>query len=112
MMMASNLGMKSRGLLTLAEGDYRKRRQCDRTAVLAVVPRLRPRRYQPTVADIGSAEQLGVGVEDLLVEPLLGHPELVALPWHGGEVAAEQQEILRVVRAPQEGDGRAFPVVE
>src|SRR3954451_17188917 len=98
--MASYLGMEF-GLSSAKRHDG-ERRQSYRNTMLPIVAWDRARRDQAAVAEVRSAEQLRIRIEDLLVEALLRHTELVPGPRHRGEVAAEQQEVLRVFGAPQE----------
>src|ERR1039457_5925078 len=95
-----------------SERHYRQGRQGDRDAVFAAVLGHGPRRNQPPVANVRSPEHFRIRIQDLFVKALLRHPELIALARHGSEVAAEQQEILRVRAAAQERDDGVIPVAE
>src|ERR1017187_9728416 len=80
--------------------------------VRPVVLRYGTRRDAASIAHVAAAEQLRIRVEDLLVEAFFRYAELVALPGHRREVAADQDEILRVVAAAQERDDGILPVAE
>src|ERR1035441_3592465 len=71
-----------------------------------------PRRYAPAVAHIGSAEQLRIRIQNLLIEALLRHAELVPLTWYRSEIAADQDEVLRVAAAAQKRDDGILAIVE
>ena len=58
--------------------------------------RLSMRRDNAAIPHVTSAEHLRVAVQDLFVEPFLGHAKTVVLPRNRREVAAEQDEIGRI----------------
>src|ERR1039457_1418215 len=100
------------GHLQLLKRYYRQWWQRHGDGVRPVVLRYGARRHAAAIAHIASAEQLRIRVENLLVEAFFRHAELVALPGHRCKVAADQDEILRVMAAAQERDDGILPVAE
>src|SRR3954447_18448033 len=64
------------------------------------------------IAHIAATEHLGIGVQNLIVKSRLGDTHPVALPRDRGEVAAEHQPPLSLLRKPGERDDGFFGIPE
>src|SRR5687768_14502896 len=67
--------------------------------------------YNPAVTHVAAAKQLGVRIQDLFVEPFLGHAEAVSHTRYWREVAANEHK-APVLRPANEGDRRVVSVVK
>ena len=70
------------------------------------------RHNSPTrIADIATAIERGVGIDDFPIGPRLRYADAVAVPRYWGEVAyGNDQEVFRVLRFADEGKHALFSV--
>ena len=65
----------------------------------------------PGIADVAPAVPRRIAVEDLVVHPRRRHADPVAVPGDRSEVAADDEEVVRVDTAAEEGQDAVGPVV-